>query len=204
MPLTITNLFNSDLNGRAIKAITDGCMWTMVEGSLMTMKLDCIAVEIGFDQKEMVWTMKRLRSNGLPDEDFRRSDTDELVKTVWAAFDSQTTKGTGKYLVYGANICGNPHKLSKTMFAKFLPITHELVVPAHKTIIRRGHGVTVGEFYDSIYNELKQSPEIEGIVFHKEDANLNVLAMAKVTRKQLGLDWPTVEVSQTPTTSVVM
>lgn len=210
MPLKIVNLFNSDLNGMAIKSLAMSNEWAMMESSLMTIKLDSIAVEVGFDQPTMAWTLTQLRSNGAPDRPILRASTDEPDIKVWSAFDSQFTKQTGKFLVYGKGVNGNPHKLDKTLFAKFLPITHELVVQSHKTVVRRSPTVTVGEFYDSIYRELEQSPEIQGLVFHKEDSHLNVLAMAKVTRQQMGLEWPVepkqtvTSLSQMQTTSVVM
>lgn len=207
MPLKIDNLFNLDLNGQARKSISAGCEWAMMDHSLMTIKLDAIAVEVGFDTTAMTWKLTRLRSNGLNDYSINRGSITEDNK-IWAAFDGQFTKQTGKFLVYGKDINGNPHKLDKTLFAKFLPVTHVLVVQAHKTIVKRGFTITVGEFYDSIYAELKQSPEIQGLVFHKEDNQLNVLAMAKVTRQQMGLEWPVqqevTQLSQMPTSSVVM
>lgn len=209
MPLKIVNLFNSDLNGMAIKSMGPGNEWAMLDSSLMTIKLDSITVEVGFDSTKSVWTLKHLRSNGLPDFQMFRSGGG-LEAQIWQAFDNQYTKQTGKFLVYGKDINGNPHGIDKTLFAKFMPITHELVVQAHKTIVKRGPNVTVGEFYDSIYKELEQSPEIQGLVFHKEDSHLNVLAMAKVTRQQMGLEWPVkpeqtvTQVKQMPVTSLVM
>tara|TARA_R110000868_G_scaffold297468_4_gene557796 strand:+ start:547 stop:1176 length:630 start_codon:yes stop_codon:yes gene_type:complete len=209
MPLNIVNLFKTDQEGYAIPEIFPGSEWAMNSAVLMTIKLDAVAVEIGWDQVGVCWTIMRLHSNGSPDEKLYRN-LGEAGKEVWEAFDGPTVKQTGKFLVYGKGINGNPHRLDKTLFAKFMPITHELVVQEHKTIVKRGAAVTVEEFFNSIWRELLESPEIEGLVFHREDATLKVLGMAKVTRGQMKLLWPIPvlpiqqQLSRAPVTSMVM
>jgi len=202
MPITVSNLFKSDLQGMAKPELFPGSEWAKLNGSLMTIKLDSIAVEVGWDQKGTCWTIHRLHSNGLPDERlFRNSPSGGAV---WEAFDSMPTRKMGKYLVYGAAINGNPHRLSKTLMASFMPITHQLVVQEHKTIVCRGEDVSPAAFFNAIKQELEESPEIEGFVFHREDEKLNVTGMAKVTRQQMGLVWPVPKPERVPVTSLVM
>ncbi len=186
--LKIPNVFVHDAYHRAVPAIRAGCEWVLSQNALMTLKLDGITIKVEWDNTAVKWKLTQLHSNGMIDLDLGREYNDDAH--IFAAFDKATVKGTGTYLLYGESINGNPHGLTGTYWVKLFPCHHDLLVPRHKTIVKREHGTTVQEFFDSVKQELTESPEIQGICFHQENEKLETVACAKVLRKEFGLEWP--------------
>lgn len=187
--LHIPKLFETHDNGYALPTIRAGNEWVLADfNALMTIKLDGIAIEVGWDNKAVAWTLTQLHSNSLLDVELKRTYTED--QHIWRAFDGQQVKSTGRFVMYGRDINNNPHRLVGTYMTRMNPVVHDLLIPRHKTIVPRSPGTTVGEFYSAIAKELEESPEIHGFVFHREDDQLKTRSMAKVTREEFGLEWP--------------
>lgn len=96
----------------------------------------------------------------------------------------------GHYIVYGPGILNNPLRAEDLMAVRIFPVANDLILYSGKHKIQRGRNVKVQEFYDSIYKELSESPDIPGLVFHWEETGMRTRSAAQVKRLDFGLEWP--------------
>ena len=172
--------------------------WTLTRiNSLMTIMLDGIPIEVSWSQPNTCWQLNALATHSRLRYTLSNKLTEDIP--VFDAFNAMTVKSNGIYLAYGLNINGNPHKLSKSLMIRLQPVNYNLVVARNKTLVDRSLNTTTQRFYDTLKQELIESPEIKGFVFHLEDAQGRCIEMGKIKRTDFGLSWP---VNVMPTTGI--
>ena len=191
--MKIQTIFRRDQQtGLVIPEFAYDFSWTLTRiNSLMTIMLDGIAVEVNWHTPSGEWKLDCLPTNTRLSRHMVMTNTLEDI-AIKAAFNAMAMKSNGIYLAYGLNINGNPHKLSKSLMLQLQPINYNLVVAANKTLVNRSPNITTQTFYDTLQQELIESPEIKGFVFHLESAQGKCIEIGKIKRTDFGLSWPAV------------
>lgn len=187
--MKIEKLFKSDQHGNALPELTPGMEWVLNNPKTMiSIMLRGVALQVTFPDEKTGWTLAALPTN--TNSTYAITDGFPQDKAILEAFKRQTTKSTGTFIAYGKNVWGNPHNLTDTFLMRLTPIDGNLIVGKNKTKVKLVQHVTVKDFYDSVKEELAESPEIYGLVFFVEDTSQKQVLLAKVRQKDMGLQWP--------------
>lgn len=191
----IPTLFERDPAKRyqVVPRLTLNCEWVLRGDGFTTIKLDGVNVKVEAGGR----LLRRLRpATGASEAayvPFLEEDSDyPQVKEAYAnAVKTSYTNSLreGIYEVYGPKIEGNHQQVTEHMMIRIAPVDSQLMISTLTAGIKRGVGVAVETFFDSVKACLIDSPDIEGIVFHQESGGVPI-AMAKIKRKDFGLAWP--------------
>lgn len=184
---SIPTLFQRGADKLVLPTINPLCAWVLnTDAGLMTIKIDGVLVKVTLESS--TWCIyKRMSETAF----MKTNQDDPLDAPLWEAFHAQDVKTNGIFEVYGKTIKNNPYKIDKHFMIKVFPVDYTLIISKYTTKIKRGWGVPVGELFDEIRAELASSPEVEGLVFHLEEASgLALKGAAKVKRTDFGLPWP--------------
>lgn len=196
-------LFKRGADGKVIPEINPPCTWVLsTDNGLMTIKLDGVTIQPQWcsGPGPAHWNIRVKEGN-----DWRLSEPgSQQDKTIWMAWQMADFKGDGIYVVYGKDFKGNPHNMTCNQMIKVMPVDHNLIIARGKSKITRGVGQTEKRLYDQILDEFTESPEIEGLMFHLEDQQMNLIAGASITKKDFGLDWPAPKITIDMSTSNVI
>lgn len=187
--MKIERLFKSDQHGNALPELNPGMEWVLNNPKTMiSIMLRGVALQVTFPNEKTGWTLAALPTN--TNSTYAITEGFPQDKAIIEAFKRQTTKSTGTFIAYGKGIWGNGHKLNDAFLMRLAPLDGNLIVQKAKTKIKMHPHVTVKDFYDSVKEELAESPEIYGLVFFLEDQFQKQTQMAKVRQKDMGLEWP--------------
>lgn len=185
--MKIPTLFKSDSNGIAIPELNTDMQWVLGNPkTFISIMLEGVALEVKWGKTE--WELHALATNSI--DPYLITKVFPQDKAIVEAFERQTTRSTGTFIAYGKGIWGNGHKLNDAFLMRLAPLDGNLIVQKAKTKIKMHPHVTVKDFYDSVKEELAESPEIYGLVFFLEDQFQKQTQMAKVRQKDMGLEWP--------------
>lgn len=185
----VPKLFKCGEDGKALAELAEGNEWVLEGKGLLTIKIDGQECKV---QEGKLF----LRLNTFKDSTYVLCDRDAPEdKALWTAFDTargaNVTIPDGIYIAYGPGIRGNAQNADRPFMFRIAPIDAHLLISndQQQTKIRRGHGVSVITFFDSIKEEFLGG-DIEGLVYHYEDPCFHPKAFAQVTRRDMGLPWP--------------
>jgi len=198
--MTVYSLFEHDSQGFAVPKINPASKWVQTQAgssALVTIKLDGIQVRVEKGILKRPWPdPSAADGNWSPeyvecDADFPEDRPLLLAFTNAKVYHKVAKLPDGIYEAFGPQINGNPMGCTENFMCCISPMTTSaLIVNRGQLQLRLGHGVDDKAIYDSIFAELKASPEIEGIVLLYEQSMTNPLHWASVTRKEMGLPWP--------------
>lgn len=197
--MTVYSLFEHDSNGLATPVVRAESKWVQTQAgssALVTIKLDGVQVRIKNGILERPWPMKAINEKWDPEFVPCNSDFPEDMPLLDAYANAKkpmkvTKLSDGIYEAFGPGIKSNPMKCKENFMVCISPMTtSSLIVNRGQLQLRLGHGIADKDIYDSIFTELKDSPEIEGLVLLYEMTMTNPLHWASVTRKEFNLPWP--------------
>lgn len=184
----IPSVFVKDSTGKAIPEVNLAALWVLESAQgLMTIKMDGICCRLTLEDSK--WRVGKRMDDG---KFMNIAEDDFIDKRFWDAFHNMDIKSTGIFEAYGKDFKGNPYGLGKNLMVKIQPVDSVLIVPRPDHKIRRGPGVSAKDLFEAVRQELVESPEIEGLVFHLEKTTgMQLEAIAKVKKVDFGLQWPT-------------
>ncbi len=193
--MNVKPLFEVDTEGKSIAVITPESEWVLKKpGSLITIKLDGVQVKITREQEIFrAWPMKsnpaEVDLNIKCVESF--PEDVPILDAYKNALKTKSFLTPGLYEAFGPGIKGNPMKCEEPFMVPISPMTTGgLVINRAFTKVKTGYGISAEDLYNSIKAELEDSPEIEGFVFLYEESISTPLYWASVTKKDMGLPWP--------------
>lgn len=186
--MKIQTLFKPGPDGLATPELNTDMQWVVNNPKTrISIMLHGVALEVKWRAKGD-WELQALPTN--VNSTYAITEAFPQDKAIVEAFKRQTTRSTGTFIAYGKGVWGNPHNLNDAFLMRLSPLDGNLIVQKAKTKIRLYPHVTVKDFYDSVKEELTESPEIYGLVFFLEDQYQKQTHLAKVRQKDMGLQWP--------------
>lgn len=192
---------------RVIPQLTLGCDWVLEGLGFPTVKIDGQTIKVLNGE-----IYRKLRpADGTHEAAYVKVlEGDQEYPYLKEAFEACRARAAtqhvpdGIYEAFGPKIAGNHHGCETHNMIRIAPVSSLLLSNiADGAGIVRGPGVTVERLFDSIQKALEDSPDIEGIVWHREE-RATLIAAAKIKRKDFGLPWPAPMVKDPPAAGIIL
>lgn len=182
----VPTMFKRSAEGEhlVIAEFTEGCEWCLTELSLVSLniKLDGTLCRI----KNSLFYKKL--STGLVRVD-PDNTADEYLCAAKRNAERTYPLPDGYYTAYGPKINGNPQGADDHYMIRIAPVDVSLMVGFVATDIKRGFGISIDEFYNSVKQTLLEST-VQGFIFMWEKPIMRPYKMAQITRRDFGFNWP--------------
>lgn len=153
-----------------IDQIKPECQWVLDGEGIPTVKLDGTNVKIANSE---LFKRQKPKDRDYDEASYVPCDrANPADRWAFEAFDAREDKADGIYELVGPKVQGNPHGFRTHMLRAVQPCEPQLRCMVHDRT------------FAGLRDELSQRP-IEGFVFHHLDGR-----MAKIKRRDFGLQWP--------------